>query len=135
MSNILGILQHFSGCTTELTVFVFFKRWLIVLWEHLLFEWVVFVTHSGAPHFHFPSQKINFPANAASAPIAWAIVKFGTVSGQNFYFNFSPFMVGNQEKLKIDKARSSIQKIKTLILKFPLLTNLTFVSMDCKKGF
>ena len=81
-----GILQHFSGCATELTVFVFLRHWLIVLWEHLLFEWFVFVTHSGAPHFHFPSQKINFPANAASAPIAWAIVKFGTVSGENIYF-------------------------------------------------
>ena len=66
--------------------FVFLRHWLIVLWEHLLFEWVVFVTHSGAPHFHFPSQKINFPANAASAPIAWAIVKFGTVAGENIHF-------------------------------------------------
>ena len=34
--------------------------------------------------------------------IAWAIVKIGTVSGQSFYLNFSPFMVGNPEKLYIE---------------------------------
>ena len=72
--------------------------------------------------------------------IAWAIVKIGTVSGQSFYLNFSPFMVGNPEKLYIENLIYYCISLKNvqghqLNQQFQKYKNLNNVPFLCTKLF